>query len=117
MGSEPRASGVCCVGRRQRAARDSPPHPAAVRGQECSLRLCALQASPWQGLRCVSPSDRCQRHSERGKPDQASDSHHPAGHREAPSLGSQLYLNFLLTLEIYFLPRKKKKKKKKKKKS
>ena len=56
-----------------------------------------------QGLWCVSACDRCQRHPERGKPDQASDPHHPAGHREATPLGSQLYLIFFANLEIYFL--------------
>ena len=100
---EPWPGGVCRVGGGQRAARDSPPHPAALRGQERPLCLCPLQAGSWQGLWRVSACDRCQRHPERGKPDQASDHHHPAGHREAPPLGSQLYLIFLSTLEIYFL--------------
>merc|ERR1712130_563779 len=69
---------------------------------KCPLCLRPLQAGSWQGLWRVQACDCRQRHAERGKSDQASDHHHPAGHREAPPLGSQLYLIFLSTLEIYF---------------
>ena len=56
-----------------------------------------------QGLWRLPSRDRGERDPERGKPDQAADPHHPAGHREAPSLGSHPYLIFLFAFAINFL--------------
>ena len=52
-----------------------------------------------KGLWRLPPRHRGECDPERGKPDQAADPHHPAGHREAPSLGSHLYLIFCLHLQ------------------
>ena len=59
-----------------------------------------------QGLWRLPSRDRGECDPERGKPDQASDHHHPAGHREAPPLGSQLlYLIFFVNSgNIFFWP-------------
>ena len=51
-----------------------------------------------QGLWRLPSRDRGERDPERGKPDQATDPHHPAGHREAPPLGSHLYLIFFVCI-------------------
>merc|ERR1712013_6231 len=113
MGWPGRVRGAC---RRQRASRDPAAHPPALRGQERPLRLRSLQAGSWQGLWRLPSRDRGERDPKRGKPDQAADPHHPAGHREAPSLGSHPYLIFFVCILKKFFNQKKKKKKKKKKK-
>lgn len=57
---EPWTGRVHCVGRRQRAPGDSVAHPTALRGQECSLRVCPLQAGSGPCLWRLQASHLCQ---------------------------------------------------------
>lgn len=86
--TEPRDSRVYCDGSRCRALGDHPAPPPSLRGQECTLRVCALQASPGPGMRCFPACHRLLHHHQGRITAKASDPVCPASYRKTVGLNA-----------------------------